>query len=511
MRAVLFLSFVLAVAWAQYQEAGAPEEVGRVEVVTEPRMPVRLYLFKDDRPFRLSPVDAMMPLRVDSFYRERLWTRSADPRTLEVTCLDASHFFLLKGSAEYALPAGSYRLESYRGHFYEPAAEEFFVRAGQTTKVVLRMKNWLGEEARQWLAGDDHIHLMRDRGDDATYLDWLAAEDLSVGNFLQLQRQADAAVQYGFGPEAEARRPGYSIRSGHESRSEFFGHVNLLGGNRMVRPLSTGTMYANTAHTWPHPALLFAEGRKLGALTGYAHFHGSMPNSTQLMDLALGNIDFLEVFQFGVLKTEAWYELLNAGLRITGIAGSDFPVYLNRFRQWPRYVPLLGPERALVRASGDGSAYQQWAAGIRKGEVTVTNGPFVAMTVEGGRIAAKAKFFRPLESLEIVANGAVIARAGGDGSTLRLAVSVAIPQGRPVWVAARAAGQRKESEPELQAHTNPVYFGEGVPVPAARERLAQQWERQANWYRTGPLNFPGTREREQFFAQADEALRVLRR
>ena len=38
-----------------------------------------------------------------------------------------------------------------------------------------------------------------------------------------------------------------------------------------------------------------------------------------------GGVDFVEVFQFGELKSDPWYELLNAGFRVTGIAGSDFP------------------------------------------------------------------------------------------------------------------------------------------------------------------------------------------
>ncbi len=131
--------------------------------------------------------------------------RSPDPATLEVTCADISHFFLLKGKAGFDLPAGKYRMDAYRGHFYEPSSTEFVLEAGKTTPVVLRMKNWLGDESREWLSADDHIHLVRAPEDDALFLSWLAAEDLSVGNFLQLQRQMDAAMQYGFGPKAEAR------------------------------------------------------------------------------------------------------------------------------------------------------------------------------------------------------------------------------------------------------------------------------------------------------------------
>jgi hypothetical protein len=74
---------------------------------------------------------------------------------------------------------------------------------------------------------------------------------------------------------------------------------------------------------------VFDQGRRAGATVGFAHFNGSAPHSTLLMDLTLSRLDFIEVFQFGVLKSQEWYELLNAGFQVTGIAGSDFPVPLN--------------------------------------------------------------------------------------------------------------------------------------------------------------------------------------
>ena len=77
-RAIAVSLFAIALLWAQMRDAGA-----RLELTIEPRMPARIYLFKDNRPFRLSPVQAMLPLKVDLFYRERLWTNSPAPETLE--------------------------------------------------------------------------------------------------------------------------------------------------------------------------------------------------------------------------------------------------------------------------------------------------------------------------------------------------------------------------------------------------------------------------------------------
>lgn len=499
--------FLLAVGWAQFRESGDASLASHLELVTEPRLPARVYLFKDGKPFRLSPVQAMLPLRVDLFYRERLWRNQADPDTLEVTCNDFSHFLLLKGRGLFDLPAGKYRVEAYRGLLYKPVSVEFELKAGQTERVALKLENWAGAAGGEWLAADDHIHLVRSREDDPVFLNWLKAEDLAVGNFLQLQRQMDAAAQYGFGPAAEARTNGYSIRSGHESRSEFFGHVNLLGGKEMIRPLSLGTMYSNAPLTYPYPSILFERGRGLGATVGYAHFQGSMPHSTLLMDLALGKIDFIEVFQFGVLKTQEWYRLLNAGLRVTGIAGSDFPVPMNRQKEWPRFIPLLGPERALVRAGAGGSAYEAWAKGVRSGEVVVTNGPLLDFTREGNIVRATARFYRPLERVEIVVNGQVAASRAGDGSATSLTVNAMLPADG-FWAAARAVAQKLPGEPEIQAHTNPIYSGR-VRVGTARAELAKEWAAEVAWYRQAPLDF-GTKQREQeFFDRAAKALAAL--
>lgn len=507
--------FVLALAWAQFRESGAPELAAHLELATEPVMAARLYLFKDGRPFRLSPVQAILPLRVDLFYRERLWVDSNDPETLEVICNDQSHFFLLKGRASFDLPAGHYRVEAYRGLFYIPARAEFDLQAGEKRTISLKLENWAGPARDEWLSGDDHIHLTRSPRDNDVFLRWLDAEDLSVANFLQLQRQMDAAVQYAFGAAGQATRDNrYTIRPGHESRSEFYGHVNLLGGREMIRPLSVGTMYANSADTSTYPAVLFARGRQLGATVGYAHFNGSQPHSTLLMDLANGAIDFVEVFQFGVLKTAEWYELLNAGLRVTGIAGSDFPVPLNRTKEWPRWIPLLGPERTLVKTRPTPNPYTAWADGVRAGNAIVTNGPLVEITADAAHTAASAtaSFYRPLERLDMVRNGQVIASASGDGKRTRLVVSASLTTGESCWIAARVTARKQPGEPDIQAHTNPLYIvraGKPIPIPEARQSLAAKWKSELDWYRTAPLEFQTEAARREFFDKGEKAQRIL--
>jgi hypothetical protein len=512
-RAIFFGLFALALVYAQFRESGLTALSGHLDLSIDPLMPARVYLFKDNRPFRLSPIQAVMPLHVDRFYRERLWTNSPSPATLEVTANEISHFFLLKGRATFELPQGRYRVDAYRGHFYKPASQSFELRAGETQRVSIKLEDWTGGASKEWISGDDHIHLTRSRQDDEVYLRWLEAEDLDVGNFLQLQRQMDAAVQYAFGPQGEARRGAYAIRPGHESRSGMFGHINLLGGRELIRPLSVGSELANSPEAYPFPSALFEQGRRLGATVGYAHFNGGQ-HSTQLMDLALGKLDFIEVFQFGVLKSQPWYELLNAGFQITGIAGSDFPVPLNNLNPWPKSLPLLGPERTLVKARATGSPYEAWAAGVRSGNVVVSNGPLLEIQVDKRTrdVTASASYYRPLEKLEIVSNGEVIGSVPGDGTRTKLTASARVSSLESCWVAARTAAQRKEGEPEIQAHTNPVYLlsgGKPVRVQSARDSVRRQWEAQLAWFKSAGLVFREDARRQEFFDRAEKTLAAL--
>jgi hypothetical protein len=516
-RLFLLIPFGIALVWAQFRESGSPELHARLDLAIDPLMPARVYLFKDNQPFRLSPVQAVMPLHVDRFYRERVWTNDPSPDTLEVTCAEQSHFFLLKGRGSYNLPQGRYRVEAFRGLFYKPAIAEFELRAGETTRISLKLEDWTGGASRDWISGDDHIHLTRARQDDPVFLGWLQAEDLNVGSFLQLQRQMDASVQYAFGAKGEARRAGYAIRPGHESRSQIFGHIAILGGPELIRPLSVGADLSNGPELYPFPSAIFAQGRRAGATVGFAHFNGSAPHSTMLMDLTLGELDFLEVFQFGVLWREAWYELLNAGFRVTGIAGSDFPVPLNGRKPWPRWLPLLGPERTLVKARTAGSPFDAWAGGIRSGNVVVSNGPLLDMQVDKttGAIAASGSFFRPMESLEIVSNGAVIAAVRGDGTRTKLAVTAQAKCAESCWVAARTVARKEGAEPDIQAHTNPVYLPSGgkpvmpVMMRSARESLVKKWETELNWYKSASLVFRDDARRREFFERGERTLSEL--
>jgi len=186
-------------------------------------------------------------------------------------------------------------------------------------------------------------------------------------------------------------------------------------------------------------------------------------------------------------------------------------VPLNRSKVWPRWIPLLGPERTLVKAQPAPDPYTAWAAGVKSGNAIVTNGPLVELSADGNSLTATASFYRPLLQLEIVRNGSVIASAAGDGRRTRLSVSATWSAGESCWMAARVTARKLDNEPDIQAHTNPIYRSgrEPVPVPEARRRLAARWKAELDWYRSGPLEFSSEALRRDFFENGEKALSVL--
>ena len=160
-----------------------------------------------------------------------------------------------------------------------------------------------------------------------------------------------------------------------------------------------------------------------------------------------------------------------------------------------------------MKAHATGSPYDAWSAGVRSGAVVLSNGPLLEMKVDKTTraITASASFYRPLEKLEIVSNGEVIAAVSGDGK-MKLTASARVANLESCWVAARVSAKKNEGEPDIQAHTNPVYLlsgGKPVRVNAARESLAKQWEEQLAWYRSTPMVFRDEAQKRDFFDRAE--------
>ena len=123
-----------------------------------------------------------------------------------------------------------------------------------------------------------------------------------------------------------------------------------------------------------------------------------------------------------------------------------------------------------------------------------------------------ANYFRPIERVEIVRNGEVVAQQRGDGSAQQVPLDFRFELQESSWIAARAVAQSLEGEPIIQAHTNPIYFqreGRPVRVESARQALQERWRNEVAYYRSGNLQFPDEESLQQFLAGVDATSRRL--
>jgi hypothetical protein len=84
-----------------------------------------------------------------------------------------------------------------------------------------------------------------------------------------------------------------------------------------------------------------------------------------------GEIDFIEVLQFGMLNRLDYAEYLNLGFRLTAAAGSDTP-----------WGSTIGEVRTYVH-TGDRFDVDEWFRNFKAGHTFVSNGPVLEFTVDG--------------------------------------------------------------------------------------------------------------------------------
>src|SRR5262249_30001197 len=124
----------------------------------------------------------------------------------------------------------------------------------------------------------------------------------------------------------------------------------------------------------------------------------------------------------------------------------------------------------------------------------VSNGPMLFLDVDGRepggeirlggpasvRVSARAQSIVPMDTLELIVNGEVVAtaKASSDGKSVRMSESVRLQ--RSSWIAARVSGDGNRlvvNDPKLFAHTSPVYcYVGGAGISSAKDaRMVMSW------------------------------------
>ena len=258
-------------------------------------------------------------------------------------------------------------------------------------------------------------------------------------------------------------------------------------------------MNTAAASLFPDNATISDLAHAQDGLSGYVHpFDPPAPDPGESdpltmalpIDVALGKVDYLEVVGFSDHRVTAdvWYRLLNCGFRIPAGAGTD---------AMTNYASLRGPvgmNRVFVR-SGAKLDYRGWLAALKAGRTFASNGPVLSFSLEGKepgdeialpkrpkRLIAKVSLrsIVPVEKLEIVSNGTVVATIPTRDGGLRADAEVPLRATGSSWYTLRAWSPTAK-EPVLDiypfATTSPIYVTiAGTPVRnAADARYFLQW------------------------------------
>ncbi len=394
--------------------------------------------------------------------------------------------FYVAGTLTLTLPPGTYRLHLSKGTEFLTQTHELTVKARQVWRKTCRLARWIDAAARGWYATDGHVHVRRSPRDNEPLAVWTRAEDLRVGVFLRMGDFWETYYpQYAYGAGGVFEKSGHLLVPGQEDpRTPELGHALGYGMANRVRFRDQYYLYDSVFH----------KIHQLGGLTGYAHHAEAFHAYRGLtLDALRGLVDVLEILQYCVsprpLRTAHYYHLLDLGFRVTATAGSDFPWCGQDHGHGPvEHSAHLGNARFYVKTDGP-LTYESWKRGLAAGHTFVSSGPILDFKVNGKlpgdsldvppgtTLTLSAQAFGhatqvPLDTLEVIGHGKVLARAirGETGQTTsRLSLSLTLPPlQRGLWLAARCI-----AGPQQAAHTTPVYVtvdGGGFHNPETTQR-----------------------------------------
>jgi hypothetical protein len=215
------------------------------------------------------------------------------------------------------------------------------------------------------------------------------------------------------------------------------------------------------------------ECRSKGGLVVVPHF--PYPHSEIIAEIVRGRVDGVEFWDFWTPTLDSFsfhelYRLLNCGYRVAVVGGTD---------KMSAGMPV-GNVRTYAHTGDDELSFDAWARAVRAGKTYTTSGPLVRFTVEGrqpgeelalpaggGAVQVEAEVTSltgPVNRLEIVLNGRVVAQAESKAGERSLTLSEPIQVPGSGWLAARCVSEARvwSCWPQhIAAHTSAVYVRAG--------------------------------------------------
>ena len=349
--------------------------------------------------------------------------------------------FYIAGSLSAQLRPGRYWMRVEKGPEYSTAEQEFVITAGNEQSLRPVLRRWVNLPAEGWYSSDDHLHIPRPSADlDPVLATWMQAEDIHVGNFLQMGMARDVHLtpQRAFGVASVYQSGGTLLIGGQENpRTYVLGHSILLGQRNWIDFPGSYLLYD----------VAWREAHRQGALAGYAHFGMAGAQDGLALWGQSQLIDFIEVLNVGFPYYQSWYDALNLGERVVPTAGTDYPCVAD----------LPGRERFYTKLDGQ-LTFPAWLEAVRRGHTFVTNGPALEFSIDGsmpgdevaleapGTVRARARVrFDPsrdrVDRLEIVQAGQVVVTARPSVGR-EITIDASVPISASTWLAARISGEK---------------------------------------------------------------------
>ena len=399
-----------------------------------------------------------------------------------ITWTHGDYFYYSRGVHDIRVPEGQATVEAVRGIEYRPDPRSVDVRAGGSAEAIVNLVRNSDLASEHWYGGDVHTHVNYNDHEFMTPEDirlQVLGEDLNYAN-LMVANSSGAQIhdeQYFEGRPHRLSDARHILYWGEEMRNGgAYGHMCLTGLKQLVKPLYTGFKDTSYPYDYPPNHVQALAAKQQGGVASYAHpgyrftSHPKTMSARELpVDLALGSVEAMDVMSNSNEdgSTPLWYGLLNTGLKCAISAGTDS--FTNRRHHW-----IPGGHRVYVY-TGDSLTARDWVENYRAGRSFATNGPMLKFTVNGKlagtelalkkgdtiQIEASATSALPMEALEIVMNGEVVAtqEPARGGLGVKLSKEITINEG--AWVAARVRGPFHRylvNDTYLYAHTSPVYI-----------------------------------------------------
>lgn len=418
--------------------------------------------------------------------------RSYSPRDAfhKVLSPTETHYFRTDGDFVVEIPPGTATVSVRHGLEHRALTRTVMLEAGRGALMELPLTRLVDAAARGWYGGDTHTHDLHQGRvplSPERFFEQLVAEDLAVSIALihmdgtrLMGRWSDLT-----GRPSPLSTDTHKLQYAQEFRGSF-GHVGLLGVSRFVMPLIGGASNTPFAEDVLNADYLEA-ARVQGGIGGFMHpFSGSVATPADVsvseipVDVALGTGSFYDVICFWydeLANAEVYYRLLNAGFRLAATGGTD-----NFSDVWRDPGP--GASRTYARLDGEATV-DAWLDAIRRGRTFATNGPLLFATVDGEepgaeiavtgaesrryRVGVEVASITPLDRIEIVVNGEVVATEPADGRDASFRIEREVDLAGSGWIAVRALGPASPlvSDSYAFAQTTPVWIvADGEPYLA---------------------------------------------